>query len=92
VKHGEYKMSDAIVYEGKKLAIMSSALNMVFTEVKFLLYLFTSATLLAEAIHSLTDVLGSILVAGGIYLSEKKSEQFPYGLYILPAETHETGS
>jgi len=26
-------------------------------------------------------VLGSILVAGGIYLSEQKSEKFPWGLY-----------
>ena len=75
-------MSYATAYEGKKLAIMSSALNMVLTAVKFLLYIFTgSAALLAETVHSLTDVLGSLLVAGGIYLSEKKSEKFPWGLY-----------
>ncbi|MGB9636356.1 MAG: hypothetical protein ACPL1Y_03800 [Thermoplasmata archaeon] len=52
MKHGEYRISDATIYEGKKLAIMSSALNMVFTPIKFLLYIFTgSAALLAEAVH-----------------------------------------
>ena len=82
MKHREDRMRDTSAYEGKKLAIMSSALNMLLTAVKFLLYIFTgSAALLAEAIHSLTDVLGSLLVAGGIYLSEKKSEKFPWGLY-----------
>jgi cation diffusion facilitator family transporter len=29
----------------------------------------------------LTDVVGSLLVIGGLYLSEKRSKQFPWGLY-----------
>ncbi|KPK36264.1 MAG: hypothetical protein AMK70_02945 [Nitrospira bacterium SG8_35_1] len=61
---------------------MSLGLNISFTAVKYLLYLFTgSSALLAETVHSLTDVIGSMLVVGGIYLSEKKSKQFPWGLY-----------
>jgi cation diffusion facilitator family transporter len=36
---------------------------------------------LAEAAHSLTDVVGSLLVIGGISLAEKKSGRFPWGLY-----------
>lgn len=57
-------------------------LNFFLTASKFLLYLFTnSSALLAETVHSLTDVIGSLMVIGGIYLSEKKSEKFPWGLY-----------
>ncbi len=75
-------MSYATAYEGKKQALMSSVLNILLTTIKFLLYIFTgSAAILAETVHSLTDVLGSLLVTGGIYLSEKKSEKFPWGLY-----------
>jgi len=68
--------------EGKKLAILSVALNIFFTAAKFSLYLLSgSFSLLAETAHSLADVTGSLLVVGGIYLSEKKSERFPWGLY-----------
>ncbi|MBZ0155553.1 MAG: cation diffusion facilitator family transporter [Alphaproteobacteria bacterium] len=78
-RHGT---SDALAYEGKKTAIMSSGLNTVLTAIKFLLYYLTgSAALFAEAVHSLTDVAGSLLVVGGIYLSGRKSKQFPWGLY-----------
>jgi divalent metal cation (Fe/Co/Zn/Cd) transporter len=73
---------NVITYEGRKLAVVSAALNMFFTATKFSLYLLSgSSALLAETAHSLTDVIGSLLVVGGIYLSEKKSERFPWGLY-----------
>jgi len=68
----------------KKLAFLSLGLNALLTAVKFLLYPFTgSAAILAEAVHSSTDVVGSLLVIAGIYLSEKKSKQFPWGLYKI---------
>ena len=67
---------------GKRLATYSFGLNFFLTLAKFLLYLLTgSAALLAETVHSLTDVVGSLLVLGGIHLAGKKSAQFPWGLY-----------
>ena len=79
---GNTGKEDVIAYEGKKLAVVSAALNIFFTATKFSLYLLSgSSALLAETAHSLTDVIGSLLVIGGIYLSGKKSEQFPWGLY-----------
>ncbi len=73
---------NAISGEGKKLAIESTALIILLTAIKFSLYFITgSSALLAETVHSLTHVIGSLLVVGGLYLSEKKSEQFPWGLY-----------
>ena len=69
-------------YEGKKLAAASTALNIFLTATKFSLYLFTgSSALLAESVHSATDAIGSLLVVGGLYLSDKKTQQFPWGLY-----------
>jgi cation diffusion facilitator family transporter len=69
-------------HPGWRLALYSLALNLLLTLVKFLLYLLTgSAALLAETVHSLTDVVGISLVLGGLHLSAKKSAQFPWGLY-----------
>jgi cation diffusion facilitator family transporter len=67
---------------GKRLAVLSLSLNLFLAAAKYLLYLYAGSTaVLAEAVHSLTDVVGSLLVIGGIYLSEKKSRRFPWGLY-----------
>ena len=78
----ESKKEVSSLNEGKRLAVLSLGLNIFLTVSKYLLYLFTnSSALLAETVHSLTDVIGSLLVIGGIYLSEKKSEKFPWGLY-----------
>lgn len=71
-----------VAYAGKKLAGTSVALYIFFAAAKFSLYLLSgSSSLLAETVHSLADVIGGLLVIGGIYLSEKKSERFPWGLY-----------
>jgi cation diffusion facilitator family transporter len=67
---------------GKKTAAYSTLLNLTLTVVKALIAFFSgSAAVLGEAIHSLTDVLGSVSVLVGINLSGKKSPQFPWGLY-----------
>ncbi|NTU42543.1 MAG: cation diffusion facilitator family transporter [Nitrospirales bacterium] len=67
---------------GKGVAILSLGLNALLTAAKFGLYLLTgSSALLAETVHSLTDVVGSLLLIGGILLAEKKSKEFPWGLY-----------
>jgi cation diffusion facilitator family transporter len=68
--------------EGKRVAAYSFGFNSLLTLAKYLLYLLTgSAALLAESVHSLTDVVGSLLVLGGIHIAGKKSAQFPWGLY-----------
>ncbi len=68
--------------DGKRLAVISAALNIFFAAVTFLLYFRTgSSSVLAQTMHSLADVTGSLLVIGGLHLSEKKSEHFPWGLY-----------
>ena len=68
----------------KRWAAFSLGLNALFAVVKFILYPVTgSSAILAEAVHSLTDVVGSFLVISGLYLSEKRSEQFPWGLYKI---------
>lgn len=67
---------------GKGVAVLSLGLNALLTAAKYALYLFTgSSAILAEAVHSLTDVIGSLLLIGGIHLAEKRSRRFPWGLY-----------
>ncbi len=51
---------------------------------KYLLGKYTgSIALCADAIHSLTDVVGSVSVFIGIKFAERKTKTFPYGLYKL---------
>jgi cation diffusion facilitator family transporter len=67
---------------GKQLAFLSLFLNLLLSAAKYLLYRFGGSTaVLAEAVHSLTDVVGSLLVIAGIFLAEKRSKRFPWGLY-----------
>ncbi len=68
--------------KGKKLAIYSTLLNVVLVFAKGGLALISGSTaILAETIHSLTDVIGSLTVLMGITISRKKSPSFPWGLY-----------
>ena len=67
---------------GMSVAMLSLCLYVFLAAVKYLLHLVThSAALLAEAVHSLTDVIGSLLMVAGIALAKKKSKRFPWGLY-----------
>ena len=68
--------------DGRKIAAYSSVLNLFLTGVKGYLALLTgSRALLAETVHSLTDVVGSLAILTGIVLSRKQSPSFPWGLY-----------
>jgi cation diffusion facilitator family transporter len=68
----------------KRWAALSLGLNALLAAVKFVLYPVTgSSAILAEAVHSLTDVVGSLIVISGLYLSERRSERFPWGLYKI---------
>jgi cation diffusion facilitator family transporter len=68
--------------DGQKTAAYSVILNLSLTTAKGVIALYSGSTaVLSEAVHSLTDVFGSLSVWGGITLSKKKSPKFPWGLY-----------
>jgi cation diffusion facilitator family transporter len=65
-----------------RIALYSTILNFLITGAKgSLAYLSGSSALLADTIHGLSDTLASLLVLIGIWLSKKKAENFPWGLY-----------
>ena len=68
----------------EKTAIISAIVTAFIAIIKFLAgTMFGSIALIADAIHSFTDIIGSIAVFFGIRFSETKSKKFPYGLYKL---------
>ena len=65
-----------------KVAFYSTLLNTLVAAMKGILaYLSGSSALLADMVHGLSDTLASLLVLAGIWLSKRKSEDFPWGLY-----------
>ncbi len=65
-----------------RVAFYSTLLNILVAATKGILaYLSGSSALLADMVHGLSDTLASLLVVVGIWLSKKKSEDFPWGLY-----------
>ncbi len=67
-----------------KVAALAIFLNLSLALGKFLLGVYCgSLALKADALHSLTDVVGSFSVFLGLKFAERKSEAFPYGLYKL---------
>ncbi len=66
----------------EKIGLYSIGVNVLLVAIKGVLaYLSGSVALLADAIHSATDVISSITVLAGIKISKRKSKNFPYGLY-----------
>jgi cation diffusion facilitator family transporter len=65
-----------------RIASYSTILNILVTLAKGLLaWLSGSSALLADTIHGFSDTFASLLVLVGIWLSKRKSEAFPWGLY-----------
>jgi cation diffusion facilitator family transporter len=65
-----------------RVALYSLVLNIALVAIKLVLSLVSgSLTLRADAIHSLVDVFASAALIIGLRISERKSEEFPYGLY-----------
>ena len=65
-----------------RVAFYSTLLNILVAATKGILaYLSGSSALLADMVHGLSDTLASLLVVAGIWLSKKKSDDFPWGLY-----------
>jgi cation diffusion facilitator family transporter len=64
------------------IAFYSTLLNIFVAGTKgALAWLSGSAALLADTIHGFSDTFASLLVLVGIWLSKRKSEAFPWGLY-----------
>ena len=64
------------------VALLSAGFHVVLVVSKYGLGLFSgSLALRADAFHSFADVLSSLGIFLGIKIAERKSDQFPYGLY-----------
>ncbi len=68
----------------ERTAILSTLANIFLSVIKLVAgLLFSSIALIADAMHSFTDIIGSLAVFFGIKFSTIKSKRFPYGLYKL---------
>ena len=68
--------------QNEKIGIYSIAVNLLLVCIKILLSILTgSLALVADAIHSSTDVISSATVLAGIKISKRTSRTFPFGLY-----------
>jgi len=70
------------VEESERIGFYSIGINILLVAIKYSLAVFSgSIALVADAIHSLSDVISSATVLAGIKISKRKSKVFPYGLY-----------
>jgi len=66
----------------KRISLYSILVNLFLSMIKILGGLFSgSAALMADGVHSLSDLAASVSVFIGIIISNKKSDAFPHGLY-----------
>ncbi|WP_456464270.1 cation diffusion facilitator family transporter [Persephonella sp.] len=66
----------------ERWALGSLILNTTLTVLKFVFALITgSLALMAEAIHSFSDLIASVISLISVRLSAKKTKEYPYGLY-----------
>jgi len=75
-------INSAIFKEKKKIALLSIGVNFMLFIIKLIAGLISGATtLVADAIHSLSDLAAAVSVYTGIEIANKKTKEFPYGLY-----------
>jgi len=68
----------------RRWLLISTLLNAVLAVLKLGWGLFSGSTVvLADAIHSFSDVLGALLVYGAVRFSSHHSSRFPLGMYKL---------
>ncbi len=68
--------------EKKKISLYSVGINLFLSLIKIVGGLVSgSAALVADGVHSLSDLAASLSVYVGIIISNKKSDLFPQGLY-----------
>ncbi len=68
----------------ERWALGSLLLNTFLTLIKFIFALYTgSLALIAEAIHSFSDLIVSLISLVSVKISALKAKEFPYGLYKI---------
>ncbi|WP_136799722.1 MULTISPECIES: cation diffusion facilitator family transporter [Desulfosediminicola] len=66
----------------EKTAFLSILANFILVAIKIIVALFSgSLAVKADALHSVTDVISSVVILIGIKISKRRSRHFPYGLY-----------
>ncbi len=66
----------------KRISLYSVGINLLLSAIKIAGGLISgSAALVADGVHSLSDLAASLSVSAGIVISNKKSKLFPQGLY-----------
>ena len=65
-----------------RAGLYSLGVNLFLVVLKFgLAAVSGSLALAADAVHSLVDVVGSLVVLAGVFIAGRKAKSFPYGLY-----------
>jgi len=68
--------------KSERTSLFSVGMNIILFFLKYFLGVFSgSLALIADSIHSISDVIGSVAVFIGLKISKRKSKAFPYGLY-----------
>ena len=68
--------------KGEKVAVIALSTNIALLGIKYLFArLSGSVALMADVIHSSSDVVAALTVLFGLRISRRKSRKFPYGLY-----------
>ncbi len=76
------KKANSELKRAKILALLSVSVNLFLAVIKgYYGVISGSQALLSDAIHSATDVIGSLAALIGIWVAGKKHPSFPYGLY-----------
>ncbi len=67
--------------KGEKVALLAIGVNLLLFAIKYFFSdLSGSIALKADAFHSLSDVVASSTVLGGLVIAKRKTRSFPYGL------------
>jgi len=70
------------VEKSEQIGLFSIGTNILLVTLKYVLAVLSgSVALVADAIHSFSDVISAATVLAGIRISKRKSKAFPYGLY-----------
>ena len=68
--------------KGEKVALLAIGINLLLFGIKYAFSrLSGSIALMADAFHSLSDVVASSTVLVGLIIAKRKTKSFPYGLY-----------
>lgn len=71
-----------VMEKSERASLFSVLVNISLFLIKYFLGIFSgSLALIADSIHSISDVIGSMTLFIGLKIAKRKSKVFPYGLY-----------